>query len=64
MLEARQCENPQWFTAEQVAGRLNVRLEELITWRNQGKGPPWLEIGDEVWYNEADLLHWIEAGAV
>jgi len=59
MSERREFDNPSWLTADQTAERLSIPLATLSIWRNQGAGPPWLEIEHEVWYDEADLLHWM-----
>jgi hypothetical protein len=35
-------------------------VEVLTVWRKGGNGPPWLQIGGEARYGEADLARWKE----
>ena len=49
-----------WLSPEQVAKKLGLSLETISTWRTQGRGPPWVFAGDDVWYNEADFTRWLE----
>jgi hypothetical protein len=49
-----------WLSPEQVAKKLGLSLETISTWRTQGRGPPWVFAGDDVWYNEADFTRWFE----
>ena len=60
MPELCEPDNPQWLTPEQVSKRLGVSVEVLAASRSRGNGPHWLQIGAEVRYDEADLLHWME----
>jgi len=60
MSESRESDNSQWLTSEQVSERLGISMEMLTAWRNGGSGPPWLQIGREPRYDEADLRHWVE----
>jgi predicted DNA-binding transcriptional regulator AlpA len=52
--------SPPWLTVEQVSQRLGESTLLLAAWRNMGHGPPWLQIGSEVRYDEADFTHWME----
>jgi excisionase family DNA binding protein len=52
----------QLLTAEEVAERLQVKVETLHQWRWQGKGPRAVKAGPKfVRYRAADVNDWIEA---
>ncbi len=52
----------QLLTAEEVAERLQVKVETLHQWRWQGKGPRAVKAGPKfVRYRAADVNAWIEA---
>jgi hypothetical protein len=48
-----------WLTPEQVAVKLGLPIETIVAWRAQGHGPPWVRVGDEIRYSEADLTRWL-----
>jgi|WetSurMetagenome_2_1015567.scaffolds.fasta_scaffold344098_2 hypothetical protein len=48
-----------WLTPEQVAAKLGLEVEKIAHWRAQGSGPPWVRVGDEIRYSEADFTRWL-----
>lgn len=52
---------PEFLNIEQAAARLKVPVSTMNFWRLKGIGPAWSKIGKRVFYQEADLLSWIES---
>lgn len=53
------------LTPKQTATLLGVSLNTLPMWRWQGKGPPFIKLGDgpfaAIRYRRSELLLWLEA---
>lgn len=52
---------PKLLTSQQTADLLTIREGTLRIWRLQGKGPRFRRIGQQVRYDEADVVAWINA---
>lgn len=52
---------PNFINIEQAAIKLNVPISTMNFWRLKGKGPSWCKIGKRVFYQEPDLLEWVES---
>lgn len=52
-----------WTTSE-AAGFLDVKPNTLVKWRQREEGPPFVKIGSNVRYREADIRAWLEGNRV
>lgn len=52
---------PKLLTSQQAADLLTIREGTLRIWRLQGKGPRFRRIGQQVRYDEADVIAYINA---
>jgi hypothetical protein len=52
---------PKLLTSQQTADLLTIREGTLRIWRLQGKGPRFRRIGQQVRYDEADVVAYINA---
>ena len=52
---------PDFLNIEQAAHKMNVPVSTMNFWRNKGIGPYWCKIGKRVFYQEADLVAWVES---
>ena len=52
---------PKLLTSQQTADLLTIREGTLRIWRLQGKGPRFRRIGQQVRYDEADVIAYINA---
>jgi DNA-binding transcriptional MerR regulator len=52
---------PEFLNIQQAAQRMNVPVSTMNFWRAKSIGPSWCKIGKRVFYQEADLLEWIES---
>jgi predicted site-specific integrase-resolvase len=52
---------PKLLTSQQAADLLTIREGTLRIWRLQGKGPRFRRIGQQVRYDEADVVAYINA---
>jgi hypothetical protein len=53
------------YTAEAKAAReLNVGVRTLRKWRQLRVGPPWVEIGRQIYYPDEARMTWIKSRVV
>jgi hypothetical protein len=53
------------FTDErQTAKEFGQRLCTLRAWRQRGKGPPWVKVGHQILYPDAERLEWLRKQVV
>jgi hypothetical protein len=53
------------FTADEVATLLNVPLETIDEWHQEGTGPPGYQLHKESHYRRSDVVRWLaEQGVV
>ena len=52
---------PKLLTSQQTADLLTIREGTLRIWRLQGKGPRFRRFGQQVRYDEADVIAYINA---
>lgn len=50
-----------FLNIEQAANKLNVPKSTMNYWRVNGIGPSWCKIGKRVFYQESDLVSWVES---
>lgn len=50
----------EFYTARQLAERLDVKPQTLAIWRMKGEGPTFLKVGRAVRYRAADVDFWLE----
>lgn len=48
------------LTIQETADYLNVSRSTLYRWRNNGKGPVFIDVGDIIRYAEDDLDVWVD----
>lgn len=54
--------NEPLATPTEVAEYLGLALVTLSKWRQRGRGPQWLKIGNSVRYDWAEVRRWVQAG--
>lgn len=54
----------QLIKTTEAAAFLDVKPNTLVKWRQREEGPPWVKIGANVRYAEADLRAWLEGNRV
>ena len=52
---------PDFLNIEQAANKMNVPVSTLNFWRFKKIGPSWCKIGKRVFYQETDLIEWVES---
>jgi hypothetical protein len=50
--------------AEEAADSLGKSLRALQDWRKRGFGPPYIKVGQTVWYSRSALHDWVKAQEV
>lgn len=50
---------PMFLKSSDVAKRLSVTETTLARWREQGKGPPWVQVGERFRYDSAAFDAWL-----
>ena len=48
------------LTTEEAAEFLRYSARQLMRWRAQGIGPPYVRTGNKILYRLQDLIHWLE----
>jgi hypothetical protein len=48
------------FTEDQFAYLAAVKPSTLLAWRKRGEGPPWVRVGNEIFYPRRPLQQHIE----
>lgn len=48
------------LTPKELAKRLKVEEQTLYTWRREGRGPTWFNVGRSIRYALADVEEWEE----
>jgi Helix-turn-helix domain len=46
--------------AKEAADALGKSLRALQDWRKRGYGPPYLRVGETIWYPKPALLDWLK----
>ena len=54
----------RYLSNEQAADFLGLSPNTLQVWRCTFKGPPFIKRGGRVWYDESDLIAWMERGRI
>lgn len=52
------------MTTKEAAAFLDLKPNTLVKWRQRGEGPPFVRLGANVRYAEADLRAYIEGNRV
>ena len=57
--EGTAAEPERSFTADEVAALLNVPLDTIDEWHQEGTGPPGYELHKESHYRRSDVIRWM-----
>lgn len=52
------------MTEDELAALTGLKVETLIMWRGEGKGPDYTKLGRTVFYRRQDVQDWISANVV
>lgn len=50
-----------YMTEAQAATALSVTTRSLRAWRQKRQGPPWLRIGQTIYYRRSALTDWLRS---
>lgn len=63
-LTARLRQEMGLMTEEDLAALVGIKVDTLILWRAENKGPDYVKLGRTVFYQRQDVLDWIKANKV
>jgi hypothetical protein len=49
------------ISEQELAEELDVKPSTLKTWRCRRRGPPWISVARNIFYDRADIERWLKA---